>query len=278
MLRRSPEAVAVAHAMDHSRKELYVEGQRDRLFLSWLLGRNMNVNTSVREINFVDLPTGILGGERGRLIYFANWLGTRATRIRMFADADWDRLLTRPVPERIWLTDHRDMEGYVLSEKCLDKVLRLGVGTDAISAEALLANVREVGRLLGLVRLMSERDALGFPFRRTQLERHLDVHACQVSLDLEGYLRALLQNAGISLARLGGLKDRLAEVEPIYASIPDSEIIHGKDAMCILEVALSRFEIDPRDVPRLMWTSFEASFVVGGSTLDTVAGFLRDEH
>lgn len=274
MLRRSPQAVLVAHAMDTSRKELYVEGQRDRLILLWLLGVDLSSNVSVREIAFVDLPIDMPGGERGRLTYFANWLGQRDVRIRMFADADWDRLLERPVPTRVWLTDHRDMEGYVFCERCIDRVLRLGIGTDRISAAVLLANFRENGRRLGLIRIMSELDGLNLPFQGTRLGRHLQAKGGHVSLDLNGYLRALLQNAGISLSRLEELRTRLLEVEQAYASVADAQIIHGKDGMCLLTSALSNFGVSPEDCPRLLWSTFDQSFAEGGSILMQVTLFL----
>jgi hypothetical protein len=276
MIRRHPDAIVAAHCMDRSRRELYVEGSRDRLFLAWLLAGKMNPDASIREIALVELPDTLPGGERCRLIRFAELLGERGVRIRMFADADWDRLLRRSVPERVWLTDHRDMEGYVLREECVDKVLRLGVGTNRLSAVNLLRVIREHGRRLGCTRLLSERDSLRLPFQATRLKRYLSGDGDRILLDLEGYLQALLQNANISLARFDEIRGRLGEVEAEYASSPDSEVIHGKDAICILESALACFRLKPEDGARLLWTSFEAAFVEEGSTLDMVTRFLRE--
>lgn len=275
MLRRDPEAVVTAHVMDRSRRELYVEGSRDRCFLAWLLAEEQDPNISVREMAFVDLPGDVSGGERGRIIRFAEWLGERDVQIRFFADADWDRLLGRPVPRRVWLTDHRDMEGYVLRLECIDKVLRLGIGTDRIPADDLLRMVREQGRRLGLIRLMSELDSLRLPFQATRLRRFLGVDGGRIGLNLDGYLRALLQNARISLRRLAEMRARLRELEATFGSTPDSEVIHGRDATCIIEAALSSCGVRPDEGTRLLWTSFEVGFVEEGSTLHTVTSFLR---
>ena len=275
LLRRHPEAVIAAHVMDPERKELYVEGLRDYLFLDWLLAGKMNSNTTVREIAAVELPDHLIGGQKGRLVHFANLLGDSYPRIRMFADSDWDRLLKRPVPGRVWLTDQRDMEGYVLREECLDKVLRLGFGNDQLSAGRLLELIRKHGRRLGLVRLMSEIDSMGLPFQGTSLKKYLKPKN-PMFLDLDGYLRALFQNAGIKLTELPHAKTRLLEVELEYASIADSEVIHGKDAICIFEAALSQFGIRAGEGARLLWTSFEFAFVEEGSTLEAVANFLRN--
>src|SRR5206468_3136096 len=70
MLRRDPEAIVTAHLMDRARRELYVEGRRDRIFLDWLISTDRHPDVSVVEISSVNLPE-ISGGERGRLLHFA---------------------------------------------------------------------------------------------------------------------------------------------------------------------------------------------------------------
>ena len=275
MLCRHPEAIIAAHMMDHSRRELYVEGQRDRIFLSWLLAEDQDPNALVLEIAFVDLPDQGSGGERGRLIRFAEWLSARQIQIRCFADADWDRLLGRSVPDRVWLTDHRDLEGYVLRLECVDKVLRLGICTDRITPAALLGLIKEHGRTLGLIRVMSELDSLSLPFQATKLKRHLHAVSGCIQLQTDNYLRALLQNARTTLLRLDKIKERLKQLEGAYASTPDSQMIHGKDALCLVEAALSSCGVGSEEGTRLLWTSFERSFVENGSTLQAVADYLR---
>ncbi len=260
--------------MDPSRRELYVEGSRDRLFLAWLLA-GAGISASVLEIAWVDLPSRILGGERGRLIHFATYLGDRDIEIRMFADADFDRLLARAVPNRVWLTDHRDMEGYFLRKECIDKALQLGIATERVSAVELLATVQRHGRCLGLVRIMSEIDGLSLPFQATRLRRYLHFERGQIELDFDEYLQTLAQNAGISLTGLDQLRERLSELAVRFASAPDSEVIHGKDALCIIEVALSKFGVAQGEAARLVCTSFEAHFIERGSTLEAVVRYLR---
>jgi hypothetical protein len=275
MIRRTPEAIVIAHTMDRSRRELYVEGLRDRVFLSWLLDQSTDDVALILEIDFVDLPGPVLGGNRGRLIQFANWLGDREIQIRMLADADWDRVLDRPVPDRVWLTDHRDMEGYILCERCLDKVLRLGIGTEGVSAATLLAVVLEQGRRLGVLRLASELNNMNLPFQDTDLSRHVSGDGARVSVDFDGYLRSLLQNAGISLARFDEIRARVQEVAERFASTPERELVHGKDTLHVLEVALRKMRVKQGECGRLLWTSFEATFVETGSVLEAVASYIR---
>lgn len=265
----------MAVEMDPTRRELYVEGQRDRLFLSWLLGGAIDPDASIREIASVDLPAVETGGERGRLLHFAQLVAARSERIRFFADADWDRVLGRSVPPAVWLTDHRDLEGYVLRIECVDKVLCLGVANTRVAAADILTWVTDHGRRFGLIRLMSELDSLELPFQKTAKKKYITFTRGHLTVEYERYLSALLQNAGVSLARLGDISSRLAEVERVFTSVPDSELIHGKDAMCILEVVLSECGAAEEEGTRLLWTSFEPVLVEPGSTLATVCGFLR---
>jgi hypothetical protein len=274
MIRRHPDAVLAAHRMDPARRELYVEGKRDRFFLSWLLGSDLPAESSVREIAFVEIPN-VSGGERGRLIQFAHSLADHNVRIRMFADADWDRVLKKVVPERVWLTDHRDLEGYLLRVECIDKVLRLGVVTDQIAAESLLRVVKENCKRLGILRLLSECEGLNLPFQSTSLRRFLKTKKGEFTLDFDRYLRALLQNAGISLRELKPLRSRLTQLEAQYADTADTELIHGKDATCIIEAALLKCGVREEEGRRLLWCSFEARLVEPGSTLASVLAFVR---
>ncbi len=274
MIRRHPEAILLAHRMDPERRELYVEGHRDRLFLSWLLEQPASAFGRIREIGHVDIPVEE-GGERGRLIRFAEMLSGDGTSIRMFADADWDRVLGRHVPERVWLTDHRDMEGYVLRAECVDKVLALGVATDRVSGASLLNDLCGHCRRLGLLRLLSERDGLSLPFQATRLGRFARLEAGRIRLNFDGYLRALLQNAQITLSRLQVIRTAIEDLAAEHDSTLDSELVHGKDATCLLDVALSGCGVQRDEAKRLLWCSFEPRFVETGTVLEAVLAFLR---
>jgi hypothetical protein len=277
MIRRTPEAIVTAHIMDPSRRELFVEGSRDRLFLRWLLGKDLNPNANVIEISAIDIHDVSIGGERGRLIAFARWLEDREAKanIHFFADADFDRLLGRRVPKKVWLTDPRDLEGYILHELCLEKVLKLGARTDGITAENLLKTVRTLGRKLGLLRLLSESERLKLPFQKTNLLRYLKFVGGRLNLGFEAYVQALLQKAGMSLKKRESILGSVAALERKFAQSPDSEIIHGKDAFSIIAKALARFGVKEGEAKKMLWTSFEAAFVITGSNLSAAQEYLR---
>ncbi len=276
MIRRAPQAIIMAHRMDSDRRVVYVEGSHDAAFLKWLVGARKHPDAQIREIGTVKLDDVGDGGERGRLIGFATLLSVaNCARIRCFADADFDRLLKRECPKSVWLTDGRDLEGYVLRNECVEKVLLLGIGQHAVSARDILNDVLTVGRRVGILRVVSEVDELALPFARTKLQRHLTMSQGRVNFALEPFLQALLQNAGTSLAMKNRVLKRVAEVADDLVDVPDIQIIHGKDAFCLIEKALSQFGIRRgAEVGKMLWSSFESRFVERGSNLDQVQSFL----
>jgi hypothetical protein len=63
-VRQDPQRILAAHRMDPARRELYVEGPGDRIFLGWLVGDQKSPDARIIEIDLVELPTDILGGKK----------------------------------------------------------------------------------------------------------------------------------------------------------------------------------------------------------------------
>jgi hypothetical protein len=97
-----------------------------------------------------------------------------------------------------------------------------------------------------------------------------------VRFEEERHVRALLQNPGRSLGEIPGLLDELAEIETEYASIGDSELVHGKDAEEVLAKALSCFKVCKADSSRLLWTSYERAFANQEPNLQAAESFLTN--
>src|SRR5271166_5183284 len=106
-MKREPAAIRTAFVMDPERREVYVEGESDQSFLLFLLGGSKKDRVRVLTINFVQVPSGINGGERGRLVWFAAEMEHKVSAIRCFVDADFDRLLNRRFPTNTLMTDFR---------------------------------------------------------------------------------------------------------------------------------------------------------------------------
>src|SRR5437660_1254798 len=154
-MQRDIKAIVVAHKMDSTRRELYVEGRRDRFFFVWLLGPTRSADALVQEIEGVDMQPPKYGGHRAKVLKFAAEIEPYNVAIRCFVDADFARLTNDPAPANVWFTDLRDLEGYFLQLPCIEKVLQLGVVSEKITANRVLKNVIDVTKPLGLLRYLS---------------------------------------------------------------------------------------------------------------------------
>lgn len=273
MIRREPSAFLTALKMDPARRHLFVEGHRDRLFLNWLAGDKKKPEVVVLDINAIEIKVE-QGGNRQRLFEFARRIPADVTAIRFFADADFDRILARPTPTCVWLTDCRDFEGYVLSIKCIDKILKIGIATETKQASSLLFEIKVACRKIAELRYISEMEGLSLPFQKLDIARYTKVDGERIIFDFDRYLRAILQNAELSLTELEPLRSKLESAAERLAGLADEDLVHGKDVVGILAKALAPHGVSKDESKRLIWTSFDPQSVKPGSSLDEVLNFL----
>jgi hypothetical protein len=271
-VRRDPKTIVAAHRLDPDRKEVFVEGGTDRLFLSWVTSGTRNKNARIVEAAFVDLNVAF-GGERGRLMKLAEYAAPTAARILVFADADTDRLRNAVTPANVVLTDGRDLEGYVLREECMEKVARLGLGTERIDIRRFLADVSAASRLCGALRYVSEIDGLNLPFQRVTIERYASAKHGVLEVDLPAFVQTLLQNAGISVREVDRIIRRAGEVLSQFGAI--SDLVHGKDALRLADVALKHEGVRSDEARRMLWCTFERGWVRAHPGLAKIVEFLE---
>jgi hypothetical protein len=276
-MRRDVDSRFAAYKFDPGRRELYVEGRRDRVVLNYLVGEEQHPDVTVVEINEVDLPERAEGGNKGRLISFARLALDTVPVIRAFADADYDRILSVDTPTNVVYTDYHDLEGYVLRPECIQKIWGLGLGSDINMAEAVekLAIILAVARSAGLIRVMAELERLQLPFRTSDLSKYVDVKVDPPSLKIKPYLQTLMQGRGIPLNRLTDLQVRLLHVQESYSSVSNAELVHGKDCLSILRAFLGPQKVSVEQVEALVWTSFDRTMVETGSQLEYIVNLLR---
>jgi hypothetical protein len=268
----------MAHRMDPARRELYVEGVRDRIFLGWLAGSRLQRSTIIVQSAQVEIPLGE-GGERGRLLEFARQcIGRAPPSIAFFADADVDPLLGLAEPQNVWLTDHRDMEAYVLNVTCIDKALRVGFACDDPDAQTLLSAVMRVARTVGALQVVSGERKAKFPFQSTDVAKYTDFTApCACEFRLDAYVQALLQNAtpARSIGERPGVLKALAEMEKRLDGVPDSELVHGKTALALMHKAIRCLVAkDCGSIEYVLWTSFDPACLPYRPSLARVVEFL----
>lgn len=276
-MRRDLKAILAAHIIDPNRRELYVEGSRDKLFLEWTLGENKSEDAIIVLIDFVDVPDVEEGGNKERLLTFLRSIDGKAETIRGLIDADADHLRPEklPIPSNVWVTDWRSLESYVLTVECLDAALRLGCGIDSIKAEDLFPVIVSIARRVSAIRFVSESDNLQLPVSAYKWIKYVKSRPRGgVALDLRGMLTALMQSAGVGLSRLDAIERAVSEAEQTFAEAHDLHVVHGKDFMKILGIQLKAADVEIDDAGRLLWTTFRRENVALYPVLSEVVSFL----
>lgn len=245
-LERTINELLTEFKMDPSRKTLFVEGRRDLSFWRRIVPASRRNNTIINTISTVCVPEAE-GGERGRLKCLATATEqiVPVDRMRFFADADFDRLLSRVLPINMLITDGKDLESYLFNEKCFDKLLLEGLARDTPDVQTLLSLISDTGRKLGILRLVSEKYNLKLPFQKTfenpkpGLERYVKYRAGSIVFDFDKALTALIQNSSdIGLKQLNQIKLYHQTETQVCLAIPDHQLVHGKDLLILMAIIL----------------------------------------
>jgi hypothetical protein len=272
MVRRTPEAIFVAHTMDPTRRTLYVEGKRDRSFIGWYAEASLEALSNVVSIDFVEIPN-TLGGNRGRLMAFAR-MAQQAPNgaLAFFADADFARLLPEDTPTNAWLTDFRDLEGYGLGAKSFFTLCALGLNS-RVDATFFRAQILGVTRTAGILRLFSETRRLSLPFSELSVDRYLSVEGdFSITYDHSVHIRALLQRAD----RMSNCQSIAADFDTFLneATIGAVEVSHGKDVLATLGAVFGKVKLSSA-AETTFWTSVCRDEISGCSSLNKALAFVR---
>ncbi|MCG3775103.1 MAG: hypothetical protein JW395_1932 [Nitrospira sp.] len=237
MIRQSPDAVVLEHQWDPRLKSLYVEGPQDRQFLD-LLALNRNPDAEIRVIDTVELPS-IQGGNRERLVFFARFVTDTefSESFSFFADRNGGSFTPESLPESLNLTDLRDLEGYVLGDECVQKLVVADPSWDKNRLTAMMTSIREVARDLAFLRLASSNLDLDLPFQDTDLRRSVSVSAGRIVFDHNRNITALLNKKRLH-ARKTELETKMKELSIQFTALPTPSIMHGKDAFDLFDAAM----------------------------------------
>jgi hypothetical protein len=280
MLRRDAKAIIAAHEINKQLRELYVEGSRDKLLFEWLLGRSIAANSYVVEIDSVEVANVVEGGNRTRLLRFAEQVLDSGASIRCFADRDSPDQDATPakIPDNVLMSDGRDLESYVLTEKNLQKVIKVGCGIAELEAATVLPAVMELARRMAAMRVMSDRKGWKLPFARGGWTGAITSNRRSVGLNNRRALASLLQSAKVSLKELNGALSEIDVIMEEQRQMPDIEVVRGKDAMIFLGAILRHHGVDPRDTDKLMWTSLDERSIDQYPNLLSAVSFLSRDN
>jgi hypothetical protein len=276
IIRRDPKAIIAQFIMDPIRREVYVEGYEDAIFLRWLSQNEIHPDARILEISSVEIPGIKEGGNRGRALAFAKEVECININLYIFIDADFDNIIGQTNPAKIILTDGRDIEGYLLREECIDTALKLGLKIADLSAREILDIIIKIGRELGYLRLLSKMESIDLPFQRTDLWNYLLFQNDNYGIKLREYCQALIQNhiEKMSLKIIDELILELVKIKTAYSYLTDLELIHGKDALCIFEKLTISRKIKRGEGRRVLWASFRKEFIADYTNLYKIYNFI----
>jgi hypothetical protein len=232
---------------DTERRVLFLEGPRDLAFWHQVVPIIERGDTAIYSISAVECDN-VPGGERGRLIWFAQQvaLSAYAERILFFADADTSVLLGQAVPANVILTDGRDLECYGYNAPCMEHINHVAFGRPPGGGAAVLSYIEAIARPLGLLRLGAARTKCRLPFQNGfdegNFKRCATFRAGVASIDLNRTANTLLANArrreieeveGVTAADLVALVDGEGATHAATASVM---LLHGKDIIAALAV------------------------------------------
>jgi hypothetical protein len=275
--RREPIAVLTAFEMDPSRREVYVEGETDRRFLEWIVEVEKSEDARILIIDTVDLPR-VEGGEKGRVLAFAEMALEKVDRIRFFVDADTDRLNNIERPANVTLTDLRDMEGYIFQHPCFDKLIRLGLLKENVRTDELLGGMLDAARRLAALHLVSDQEKLGLKFTKVSPGKYTSfkVSAQAFDFDFDRYFRRLLQASGVSLSEMSGIIALLDDKIRALAGYSDLQIVRGHDMVSMLEAVLESLDVAPKDAVRMLRCNFQREWGADFPLLMSIVAFLSN--
>jgi len=261
-MRWTPDEFIVNLKNDPAMKAMFIEGNRDEAFWKLLVPvaeRNDAVIYPIANIHC----DKVLGGERGRLLWFARLMENTpfTARIKFFADADHSRRMQEAVPSNVILTDGRDLEGYGFNDPCAHHICCIAFAKQESEVENLINSIIDAGRPIGLLRLAAVRADMNLPFQRVlegDIRGFAKMVKKKIELDLQSMIGKLLQVA----VSLNTEKAKGVQVSQILALIEEEgvkhngiahrEIVHGKD---LLAAAALYLDVDWTEMERHLFSA-----------------------
>jgi hypothetical protein len=239
-MERTPQAFIAALKMDPNRKNVFVEGNKDRLFLKWLTEGKKNPNCQIVEISFVKFNTR-LEGNKEKIKYFAKIVGSENKNIKFFCDSDYDTILSQKLPPNIITTDNNDIEAYLFEKSFIEKSLVLGYGCEKINSEIIINTCLNIAAKIGVLRILSFKNNYHFSINDTNIIKYIHKSGEVINFDFEGFLRAVIQNSKLSLKEFTKYQKEHISLLSAYSDLPLIKLTRGKDLIVILSKTIKEF-------------------------------------
>ncbi|MGN6270451.1 MAG: hypothetical protein ACTHM0_11240 [Sphingomonas sp.] len=229
------ELIYLLQRQDTEAQYIVVEGPRDTNFWSLLVPISERKRAAIIPVTSIECEQ-CEGGERGRAVNLAERLLNTpvADRIIFFLDADNDRILGKPLPDNVILTDYRDHESYALNRQGFRSIL-YAVGRDPEDSIDYENRLFDIATRLGLMRLADFELDFCLPFRGIFIDhpqRVLNPAGKSCQLDEASLLRRLLSGANL-LGHLANFEEHLSDITDRYGGVEPRQLTNGKDAAAI---------------------------------------------
>lgn len=228
-------------------RDIFVEGDADRRFYTYMLGQMGIDDVTVSEVADIELPIaeqlagGVSRSRREQLIFLAAALQDRSQRdltrrVACIADADSDYVYGTRRPEQLLLvTDGTALELYAFNEAVVSKFLSVVVHS-SLDPAAVLASIAAPLQNVFAVRLVKEE--FGVTIEAPELHPDLAERQGALHFDVNNYVSRLLNKAGMPGEREAFLR-RHSELRALFPEDP-VKAIGGHDFVEGLRVLLKR--------------------------------------
>lgn len=275
-IRRDPMAHLKSLEMDPDRKMLIVEGKEDRFLIEYLSDNQLDSNLIILEIDSIDIAVNVEGGNRGRLLYFANLTSEEADRLKFFIDKDYSQYIGEYLPNQITETDFKDIESYLIDEECLTKFLKIGIKTEKVNSADFISEIKKA-QFFGFVRIASLKNGYNLSVNKTneRISKYLSLEANgKVEIKNKEYLTSLIQNSTIKVP----IQDLESAVEKVKDELKDEDcryIIHGKDLLSLVTEICYKMGYKKDNIDNVFWMSMDKSQIGKYENLKYIVDFCK---
>jgi hypothetical protein len=165
IFKKKHHEIIALYKLEKSIKDIYVEGNSDKLFIeNYLKNKKSNRNVvPVDIVDFSELPIEYLEAleiksNRNKAIILSKLLDEKLpqTSVRCLIDKDFDDYVNSMTNIKLIRTDFSCLESYLFCEEVIEKFIKIGIGNFPYDANFIIKQLASVLKPLFCIRLYRE--------------------------------------------------------------------------------------------------------------------------
>jgi hypothetical protein len=252
-LRKKHKEILALYKLEKDIKDVYVEGNSDRVFINNYL-RNKNCLKTVvtidiidfSELNVEDHPELKLHSNKGKLLILSKLLDEQlpSTNVRCVVDKDFDDYIKSISNNKLLRTDFSCIESYIFCEEVLDKFLEIGIRSFPVNAKHVISELSNVLKSLFCLRLLREMN-----FRDAELviiDSNLNINKsdAKINFDEYDYLNKFIIKNGLAKEKENVIEKYNKLKQELNMEI--RHYIHGHDFLTVLFLYVNKIKNTPK--------------------------------